>query len=454
MKHEHALVGVDLPGVRRTVEATVEHLRSALGEEAWAQGMNPDLPGDDEVLDNPYQYTDYKSDSTHGARGTVFGEPIAGCRPLEMTTRTGKEAATWRDGVPGPTSSRRWRAGSTSWPCFDADHRTMSLSEVATAADLARPTARRLLLTLQELGYVRSVDGGFAADPEGASAWGWATSARSGCGTSPGRTWRRSYARTGESSSMAQLDGSDIVYVARVSVPKIIALRVEIGTRFPAAQTSQGKVLLAALSAERARGDPRRSPAGPACPPYIGRSHDQLLAELTQVRARGWALADEELAPGVRSVAVPVRDGTGAVRAAMNVTVHAAETSTEVLLEQHLPQAAAHRRRRQRRVGAVAVAPAHRGRGRLLHRLTAPADAGCGPRATGTRHGQEGQRGAEQAGAHRHPIAGRGAGGVHDEPDERGSRCQPGTQAGGEQGDPLGEAARRARSPRSRRSPR
>ena len=54
-------------------------------------------------------------------------------------------------------------------------------------------------------------------------------------------------ARTGESSSMAQLDGSDIVYVARVSVPKIIALRVEIGTRFPAAQTSQGKVLLAAL---------------------------------------------------------------------------------------------------------------------------------------------------------------------------------------------------------------
>jgi IclR family pca regulon transcriptional regulator len=57
-----------------------------------------------------------------------------------------------------------------------------------------------------------------------------------------------------------------------------------------------------------------------------------------QVRARGWALADEELAPGVRSVAVPVRDGTGAVRAAMNVTVHAAETSTEVLLERHLPQ--------------------------------------------------------------------------------------------------------------------
>jgi cytosine/adenosine deaminase-related metal-dependent hydrolase len=78
VKHEHALVGADLGAVRRTVDATVEHLRSALGDEAWAQGMHPELPGDDEVLDNPYQYTDYKSDSTHSARGTVFGEPGSG----------------------------------------------------------------------------------------------------------------------------------------------------------------------------------------------------------------------------------------------------------------------------------------------------------------------------------------------------------------------------------------
>jgi 5-methylthioadenosine/S-adenosylhomocysteine deaminase len=78
VKYAGALVGVDLPAVRRGVEATVDHLRTALGEEAWAQGMNPDMPSDDEVLDNPYQYTDYKSQSTHGARGTVFGEPSSG----------------------------------------------------------------------------------------------------------------------------------------------------------------------------------------------------------------------------------------------------------------------------------------------------------------------------------------------------------------------------------------
>jgi IclR family pca regulon transcriptional regulator len=147
----------------------------------------------------------------------------------------------------------------------------------------------------------------------------------------------RLVAETGESSSMAQLDGSDIVYVARVSVPKLITLRVEIGTRFPAQQTSQGKVLLAALSPdelEAVLAEPSRA----GLPPYIGRTAEQLQAELTEVRARGWALADEELAPGVRSVAVPVRDRDGVVRAAMNVTVHAAETSVDRLLAEHLPR--------------------------------------------------------------------------------------------------------------------
>jgi IclR family transcriptional regulator, pca regulon regulatory protein len=142
-------------------------------------------------------------------------------------------------------------------------------------------------------------------------------------------------ARTGESSSMSQLDGSDIVYVARVAVPKIIALRVDIGTRFPAVETSQGKVLLAALADdERARvlAEPTRS--GLPDPAY---DEDAFAEELRTVRARGWALADEELARGIRSIAVPVRDGEGRVRAAMNVTVHAAETSVETLTGDYLP---------------------------------------------------------------------------------------------------------------------
>src|SRR3954449_3046055 len=219
--------------------------------------------------------------------------------------------------------------------CFDADHRSMSLTEVATAAGLARPTARRLLLTLEELGFVRTTGGSFQLTPK-VLTLGMAYVGSLGLWDIAKPHLEALVGRTGESSSMAQLDGSDIVYVARVSVPKLIALRVDIGTRFPAAQTSQGKVLLAALPPDELA-EVLAQPSRSGLPPYIGRASEQLRDELTEIRARGWALADEELAPGVRSVAAPVRDGAGTVRAAMNVTVHAAETPTERLLQDHLP---------------------------------------------------------------------------------------------------------------------
>jgi IclR family pca regulon transcriptional regulator len=135
---------------------------------------------------------------------------------------------------------------------------------------------------------------------------------------------------------MAQLDGSDIVYVARVAVPKIVTLAVTIGTRFPAYATSMGKVLLAALP-------PQDVPAVLAEPSRSGitarwqPSAAVFDASLLEVRARGWALADQDLAPGIRSIATGVRDGDGKVIAALNVTVHAAETSVETLVKEHLP---------------------------------------------------------------------------------------------------------------------
>src|SRR3712207_3067942 len=236
----------------------------------------------------------------------------------------------------GPDFVEALAGGLDVLACFDADHRTMTLTEVAAAAGLARPTARRLLLTLEELGFVRSTAAGFELTPR-VLRLGTAYVSAPGLWDIARPHLEALVAATGESSSVAQLDGSDIVYVARVSVPKLIALRVEIGTRFPAARTSQGKVLLAALSAAELD-TTLAQPSRAGLPPYLGRTAEQLHQELLEVRARGWALADEELAPGVRSVAVPVRDGTGSVRAAMNVTVHAAETSVERLLAEHLPR--------------------------------------------------------------------------------------------------------------------
>jgi IclR family pca regulon transcriptional regulator len=146
----------------------------------------------------------------------------------------------------------------------------------------------------------------------------------------------RLVARTHESSSIAQLDGSDIVYVARVAVPKIVALAVTVGTRFPAMQTSLGKVLLAALppeEVERVLAEPSRSGITPRVVPGLG----ERAATLREVRARGWALTDEELAAGIRSVAAPLRDGDGRVIASLNVNTHAAETPVEVLTGEYLP---------------------------------------------------------------------------------------------------------------------
>lgn len=218
---------------------------------------------------------------------------------------------------------------------FEPHRPAMSLTEVATAAGLTRPTARRILLTLVSLGYVRSTSGGFALTPR-VLELGMTYVQAMGLWDVARPHMEALVARTGESTSIAQLDGGDIVYVARVAVPKIIALRVSIGTRFPAAQTSLGKVLLSGLGPDEldaALAEPSRSGVVPPWQP----DRAELDRVLRDVRAKGWALTDEQLAPGIRSVAAPLRDGTGRIVAAMNVTVHAAETPVEQLTGHHLP---------------------------------------------------------------------------------------------------------------------
>jgi IclR family pca regulon transcriptional regulator len=212
----------------------------------------------------------------------------------------------------------------------------MTLTDVATATGLARPTARRILLTLQELGYVRADGPGYALTPRVLDL-GVAYVRSTGLWEVARPHMETLSARTNESCSIAQLDGSDIVYVARVSVPKIVSLAVQIGTRFPALPTSLGKVLLAALPAdelERVLAEPSRSGLTPRWRP----DRAERDAVLREVRARGWALTDEQLAPGIRSVAAPLRDGGGRVVAALNVNVHAAETTVERLVGEHLPR--------------------------------------------------------------------------------------------------------------------
>jgi len=218
---------------------------------------------------------------------------------------------------------------------FGPGQPVMSLAAAAAASDLPRPTARRILLTLEQLGYVRQAGGGYELTPRVLDL-GMSYVLSRGLWEVARPHMEALVARTRNSSSIAQLDGSDIVYVARVAVPKIVTLAVTIGTRFPAMPTSLGKVLLAALppaEAERILAEPSRSGITPRWLPDAS----ERAAALREVRARGWALTDEQLAAGIRSVAVPLRDGDGKVIAALNVNSHAAETPLEVLTGEYLP---------------------------------------------------------------------------------------------------------------------
>ncbi|TDQ00152.1 IclR family transcriptional regulator domain-containing protein [Labedaea rhizosphaerae] len=239
-----------------------------------------------------------------------------------------------RDGA-GPDFIEALARGLEVITAFTPGRPVMTLAEVAGATGLARPTARRILLTLAELGYVRTDGTGYALTPRVLDL-GVAYVRSQGLWEVARPYMERLSARTNESCSIAQLDGSDIVYVARVAVPKIVALAVQIGTRFPALQTSLGKVLLAAMSSaevDAVLAQPTRSGLEPRWRPDKAERD----AELREVRARGWALTDQQLALGIRSVAAPIRDGDGTVIAALNVNTHAAETTTEHLVEHHLP---------------------------------------------------------------------------------------------------------------------
>jgi IclR family pca regulon transcriptional regulator len=239
-----------------------------------------------------------------------------------------------REGA-GPDFIEALARGLEVITAFTPTRPAMSLAEVASSTGLARPTARRILLTLMELGYVRASGSGYALTPRVLDL-GVAYVQSQGLWEIARPHMESLSAGTGESCSIAQLDGSDIVYVARVAVPKIVALAVQIGTRFPALQTSLGKVMLAALEpaeVTRVLSEPTRSGLVPRwCPAAAERD-----AELREVRARGWALTDQQLALGIRSVAVPLRDGAGQVIAALNVNTHAAETTVDHLLGHHLP---------------------------------------------------------------------------------------------------------------------
>jgi IclR family pca regulon transcriptional regulator len=217
---------------------------------------------------------------------------------------------------------------------FSAEHPEQSLSEVAKETGLSRATARRFLLTLAELGYVRTDGRRFALTPRVLDLGYRYLAGLSLPEVAQPHLERLSH-ELGESSSAAVLDGEDIVYVARVPARRIMTVAITIGTRFPAYVTSMGRVLLAGL--DEAELDRALAAVHPvAFTAHTRTDAGALRAEIDATRERGWATVDQELELGLRSVAAPVCRG-GRVVAAINVSTSAGSTPLERIEAEFAP---------------------------------------------------------------------------------------------------------------------
>ena len=218
---------------------------------------------------------------------------------------------------------------------FGAERPALTLSEVARETGLSRASARRFLHTLVELGYVATDGRSFTLRPS-VLELGYAYLSSLTLPEVAGPHLERLSEEVGESSSVAVLDPPDIVYVARVATHRIMSAAIRVGTRFPAYATSMGRALLAHVDAAELDAYLASTQLTALTARTITEA-DELRAELARVREQGWALVDQELEEGLRSVAAPVRDGSGTVVAAVNVSAPVRRGEVSEILDDILP---------------------------------------------------------------------------------------------------------------------
>ena len=218
---------------------------------------------------------------------------------------------------------------------FDQDRPRLSISEVAQRAGLTRAAARRHLLTLTALGYARQ-DGRLFALTAKVLRFGqsYMHSARLPRLLQPQLT--RLALTLQEASSAGVLDHDDVISVAAATAGRVVSATLQPGSRVPAYCTANGRVLLAALGNEALTGFLARQVMLPLTPQTLV-DPERLRLEIERVRVRGYALVDQELEPGLRTLSVPLRNYRGDVLAALNVSAHAGRMPSAELLERCLP---------------------------------------------------------------------------------------------------------------------
>lgn len=209
---------------------------------------------------------------------------------------------------------------------FDADLPSATLAELAARTGLSRPAVRRILITLQKLGYVAAAGPRWSLTPRVLTI-GQHYAAANGIVEIAQPHLLRVAERTGESASLAQLDGTDVVYVARVHVRRVLSLNVDIGTRLPVHATSMGRVL--AAYAEASVVDRIIAAGLPALTRHTITDPIAFRDALHDARRHGYAIVDSELEDGFLSAAVPVRDARGDTMAALAYSTSSSRRSAE-----------------------------------------------------------------------------------------------------------------------------
>lgn len=217
---------------------------------------------------------------------------------------------------------------------FDRTADALSMSEVAERTGLARATARRLLFTLEQLGYVRNERRKFSLTPRVLNL-GYAYLSSKPIAELALPTMEHVVETLGESCSMSVLDGDDVVYIARVPPKHLMTIPVNVGSRLPAYATSTGRVLLAELPDDQLS----RYLAKVQIKRFTEHTvtAQKLPAVIRAAREQGYALADQELEEGLRALAVPIRSRNGTVIASLNISAHAMRATKAEMLKSFLP---------------------------------------------------------------------------------------------------------------------
>ncbi len=237
---------------------------------------------------------------------------------------------------PGDSYVQSFARGLEVIRSFSADSAAQTLSEVAARSGLTRAGARRILLTLQTLGFVESDGKLFRLTPRILDlGFAYLSSMPIWNLAEPGMEALVDEVK--ESCSAAVLDGTDIVYVLRVHTHKIMSINLGVGSRLPACHTSLGRVLLAGLPDTEVRArlrDSRRE----ALTRHTVTDENALFQRVLQAREQGWSLIDQELEEGLISIAVPLHGRDGRTVAALNISGQANRTSVKVLQDSFLPR--------------------------------------------------------------------------------------------------------------------